>query len=163
MSVDQLLVRILELLLVSQDGTCVWKVSRGRCKQGSLAGSTRQDGYRTVTIDKKAYLVHHIVWLVHRGYLPKQLDHIDHNPSNNQISNLREVSSRDNSKNQSIRVDNTSGISGVHWSTSKTKWEQFIRTEQGREYLGQFKCLLDAAQARKSQERKYNYHENHGS
>ncbi len=42
---------------------------------------------------------HHAVWLYNYGDLPEMLDHIDGDPTNNRVSNLRAVTSRENSLN----------------------------------------------------------------
>ena len=69
---------------------------------------------------------HHIVWaLVHGEYLDPNLiiDHIDGNPHNNLVDNLRITSSEVNSKNRAKQINNRTGITGV--------WRQCI---QGRPY-----------------------------
>lgn len=74
-----------------RDGELYWKVSRGNgMKIGDLAGTVRTDGYRSIQINGKLYLAHRLIFLYHYGYIPKEIDHIDSNPSNNNISNLRE-------------------------------------------------------------------------
>ena len=43
--------------------------------------------------------LHHIVWAVVYGRLPRQIDHINGNPYDNRLENLREVSPSDNRLN----------------------------------------------------------------
>ena len=55
-----------------------------------------------LTIDRKAYLMHRIIWKLVTGEdPPEQIDHIDHNPFNNQWSNLRLASQSQNIANRS--------------------------------------------------------------
>jgi hypothetical protein len=54
-----------------KDGKLHWKVSRGRQKAGSLAGATITDGYKQVSINKKRYLVHRIIFQMFHGYMPE--------------------------------------------------------------------------------------------
>jgi len=84
---------------------------RGRLK-GKIAGSPLEDngGYRYLCLSKdgKPYslLAHRIVWGLHYGeFAPEDrvIDHIDGNPDNNRISNLRVVSHSENQKNRGRR------------------------------------------------------------
>lgn len=58
--------------------------------------------YYKVSLNNSSYAVHRVVWLLHSGSIDKHMviDHIDNNPANNHISNLRMVSYSDNSKNR---------------------------------------------------------------
>jgi hypothetical protein len=58
---------------------------------GSKVGYLRQDGYFSAKVKGKSYLLHRLIFLMHYGYLPNQIDHIDGNPANNLLENLREV------------------------------------------------------------------------
>ena len=51
-----------------------------------------QNGYRKLKFRGKQYLVHRIAWLLQHGSWPVgDIDHIDGNPSNNKLENLRDV------------------------------------------------------------------------
>ncbi len=52
----------------------------------------------------------------------KEVDHIDHNRSNNMLDNLRWATGSINCRNQSKRKDNTSGSQGVHFSIGNNSW-----------------------------------------
>ena len=63
------------------------------------------------------FLLHHVVWAWHHGHFPTmQLDHIDLDPTNNKIDNLREVTPSENMRNMVYRwkpnVD--TGLPGVY-------------------------------------------------
>ena len=70
-----------------------WAVSNtNRIKVGDVAGSRNHEGYWTITRHgNKTYRAHSIVWELHNGPIPEGMtvDHIDRNPSNNKIENLR--------------------------------------------------------------------------
>ena len=87
----------LRLLFDYQDGDLVSKtdVCRGR-KKGDVVGTVAKDGYRYVTLNKGKFLHHRLVWIWHNGEVPLILDHINSNPSDNRIENLRELSHREN-------------------------------------------------------------------
>ncbi len=66
-------------------------------------------------------LVHRIVasaWIPNLDNEP-QVDHIDHDRSNNAFWNLRWASSSDNNRNQSLKSTNTSGHQGVNYIVNK--------------------------------------------
>ena len=50
------------------------------------------------------------------------VDHLDCNPLNNSISNLRWATKGENNKNVKIRRNNTSGEKNVHWAGQRSKW-----------------------------------------
>jgi hypothetical protein len=56
------------------------------------------------------------------GYMPKIIDHIDGNPKNNRIENLREATQGQNLCNKSIQSNNKSGYKGICWSEKRKEW-----------------------------------------
>lgn len=73
-----------------------------------------KQGYIRVKVNNISYPAHHIVWFLNTGRLPdKDIDHINGNKSDNRISNLREVSRRDNIKNTPHRSSNKLGVKHV--------------------------------------------------
>ena len=92
--------------------------SKGKIMKYTLDKTTR---YLRVSLYKpgsrKVYS-NNIHRLVAEHFIPnpnnlRQVDHIDHDRKNNFIGNLRWVSSRDNNRNRSLCVRNTSGTQGV--------------------------------------------------
>ena len=83
-----------------EDGKLYWKVREGKDQgtkmwntrySGTEAGYIRDDGYRSLRINKKGYFSHRIIWEMFNGKIPEgmEIDHIDFNPDNNKISNLQ--------------------------------------------------------------------------
>lgn len=155
-----------ELYYNKETGAFTWKVSNNnRIKVGDEAGSiSKRNGYIQIKIKKRLYRAHRLAWLYVYGVMPtKEIDHIDHDRTNNKISNLREVTRQQNSKNTKIRSDNKSGVTGVNWNKKTFKWYARIHDESGcEEHLGYFNNFDEARQARLKAESKYNYHANHG-
>lgn len=76
------------------------------------------------------------------------VDHVDGNPLNNQKSNLRLATPRENCHNRAMRNDNSSGFKGVYWYSAKGKWRAQIKTPNGiRKSLGYYRTAEEAARA----------------
>ncbi len=132
------------------DGELYWKIpvkGHGGQKMGKIAGTFRQAGptytRRVIGIFGYCYSAHRLVFLYHHGFMPEQLDHIDRNPLNNRIENLRTADDSQQEANKSIRSDNKSGFRGVFWNSQKEKWQAKIK----HEHLGFFIDPKEAAVA----------------
>lgn len=70
-----------------------------------------------VRLDYVLYKAHRIIWVMINGEIDKDLvvDHIDGDPSNNLISNLRLIEKARNHRNSSKISRNKTGVTGVHW------------------------------------------------
>lgn len=119
--------------------------------------------YITLSISRKRYKVHRVIWAFHYGEWPKQtLDHINGNTYDNRIVNLRDVSVKENSRNRSISSNNKSGYMGVSLYERTKKWVAHIKVDGKKIHLGYFSTVDDAIAARKAAEIQYGFHENHG-
>lgn len=92
-----------------------------------------------VNIQKKQYYTHRVVWNLFHGQLGENLviDHLDGNPHNNKIDNLRAVCVTTNSHNVRKMSHNTSGITGVVFSQSIDSWRA-VWHEKGKQYSRSF-------------------------
>jgi hypothetical protein len=95
------------------DGKLLWSVQRGRIKAGDEAGAIIPNGRLYVQVDEKKHLVHRVIWFLHYGECPQFLDHIDGNPLNNRIENLRPATKAQNAMNRKVRADSLTGIKGI--------------------------------------------------
>lgn len=103
-----------------------------------------------------------IAWFMYYGEWPKdQIDHINGNSIDNRIENLRDVTSKENSRNLSISSYNKTGVMGVNL-TSRGRFRARIIVHGKETALGCYSTLEEAAAARKEAEIKYGFHENHG-
>lgn len=85
---------------VKPDGTVY--VPTWRHKGRWTKGSRDRKGYLRIKYRGKLYRVHRLVLETFVGFAPKdrpEVDHIDRNPSNNHVSNLRWVSRTENNRN----------------------------------------------------------------
>jgi len=120
-------------------------------------------GYFKCKINQIHYGAHRVAWALYHGEWPdKQIDHINGNPLDNRIKNMRVVSTRENGKNRKRPSTNTSGIIGVSWNKRQSKWVSQICVNYKKIFLGCYDNITDAASARQTAEKKYNFHPNHG-
>lgn len=127
----------LKELYYYKNGNLLRTVKRGRHEKDTVAGSRHDKrGYFKLWVDGKFYYLHRLIYLYHHGYLPNEIDHIDRNPSNNKIENLRAVTRTVNNINQNIKSNNTSGVKGVSWNKLNKKWEVYIDLGGKRKHLG---------------------------
>lgn len=128
---------------------------------GNVQGTLPDGGYIQISLFGKLYPAHRLAWLYIHGHFPeKQIDHIDHNRTNNCITNLREASNHTNMKNKSKYATNKTGYSGVE--EHGDNWKARIGVSGTKVLLGVFKTFNEAVAARKAAEKLLNYHYNHG-
>ena len=78
--------------------------------------------------------LHHVVWVLCHGKLPSQIDHLNGNPRDNRIENLREVSGKENDANRlwAWHPNAKTGLPGVYEVTDGKK--RFKITVGGRQF-----------------------------
>jgi hypothetical protein len=123
------------------DGQLIWKVDRrSRKVKGTIAGWNNNLNYKSVCVGSKQYKIHQLVWILHNGDIPKDkiIDHINGNPNDNRIGNLRLATMSENQYNSKIRKDNKSGIKGVHWDKKSNKWKAQLVIKGKKTGLGYY-------------------------
>lgn len=104
---------------------------------GDRAGSYLRDGYRQMRVNGKQYKEHHLVWMWHNSYLPKELDHINCIRDDNRIENLRECTRQENMQNRKFPMKtNVLGLLGV--VKHHNKFRASIQRNGRRQHLGLF-------------------------
>ena len=145
-----------------KDGNLYRKVTTNyNAKAGDLVGVKQARGYLRVRACSKQYLVHRLIFLIHHGYMPGTIDHIDGDQSNNKIENLREATQQQNCYNRRLRSDNKSGSTNVYWKKQLQKWCVTLAIKGKTKHFGYFKDLelaeLIASEARDIYRGKFNY------
>ena len=144
-------------------GLFTWVKKRQGVSLGGVAGCLQHNGYRHIGVLGKVYSAHRLAFLYMTGKFPlDEVDHKNHERSDNRWSNLREVTRLENSRNRSMHLNNKSGFSGVCWKKRVSKWLASISINGKRKHLGYFKDIDDAIEARKNANIEYGYHANHG-
>jgi len=134
-------------LFTYQNNELYWKVSPSRrASIGTLAGTINSDGYRQIAYKGKIYRSHRLIFLLHYGYSPKEVDHIDGDRCNNKITNLRGCTSSQNSQNMKLSKRNTSGVKGVYWHNQSRQWLARVMVRGITHSLGLFDDIEVAAQ-----------------
>lgn len=131
--------------------------SEGRVKNTKtgriLKSGKHTHGYKLVVLSKncktKTFTIHRLVAL---EFIPntenkKCVDHIDGNPSNNVVSNLRWATVAENMQNSKIGKNNTSRFKGVVYHKAIKKYQANIRIDGKRKYLGLFQTAEEAGKA----------------
>lgn len=139
--------RVKELFDYHLDGYLVWKEKKGRNPKISGEAGWDSNGYRKVTIDGKNHYVHRVVFLFINGFMPKNIDHIDGNPMNNKISNLREATQSQNLMNKAMQSNNKSGVKGLTWCKTYNKWAARITSNKKYHHVGYFENFDEAVDA----------------
>src|SRR5699024_10372797 len=143
------------------------KLRRDSPNIGDIAGTTIDyKGYSNIVIGQNVYKAHRLAWFYQYGKWPDdnmEIDHIDGNPLNNKINNLRLVSGMQNSRNRKMHINNTSGHTGVYWHKKHQKWVAAIGNGKRKNVRALYDCLgyfdnyEDDVKAREAAEIKYNY------
>jgi hypothetical protein len=100
-----------------ETGVIRWKVARGRAKAGDIAGTKNHpSGYIQVRFAGANWKAHRVAWFLTHGEQPDVIDHINHNESDNRLSNLRNVSHQANQLNRREQGR------GIRWDKRRNYW-----------------------------------------
>ena len=133
-----------------ETGVFTWKVRPSKSiVEGSVAGSVDSTGYRKIRLKKKAWLAHRLAWLFGTGKDPGDLtvDHINRDPLDNRLQNLRLATRQQQQCNTGVRLDNKSGFKGVSFSRKRSQWVAYIGLNGKNKNLGWFATKEEAAAA----------------
>jgi hypothetical protein len=126
---------------------------------GTIVGTSGTRGYLQCSIDGKPYKLHRLAWLyVHGAWPADQIDHINHNTSDNRLCNLRVVSSAQNHQNRARKTNSSSGYLGVTWHKRERRWQAQLEVNGKAIHLGSYQDLGLAIAARKQAELKFHPH-----
>lgn len=128
------------------DGKLLRKITRYGKSKGQEAGAFDKQGYRYVRVNDKCYRTHRIIFWMHHGHMPQQLDHINLDKSDNRIENLRECTTKQNAANRKPR--SKTGFKGVSLSNKGyQRYRAQIKPDGKNIFLGCFPTKEDAAYA----------------
>lgn len=138
--------RLKELLDYDPDtGIFVWKTRPSQnVKAGDIAGCKHSFGYVIICIRGTLYLAHRLAWLYVYGKWPEnKIDHIDHDPGNTRIANLRDVTHSINMQNTyQASKNNLNHLLGV--SPNRKGFKARIYHDGKSKCLGTYQTALEA-------------------
>jgi len=132
----------------AEAGILTWKMPGQGRKVGHQAGTQRPDKYWIVSIDNNRYAVHRIIYSMHHQVEPVGcVDHMNGDPSDNRIDNLRLVTYRQNNSNRKHhRAGKLVGASRL----KNGRWQSRIWVEGKPIQIGTFATEQEAHDAYKN-------------
>ena len=127
-----------------KDGKLYWKVRCGtRAMPGSEVGSVTKE-YLRFKYDGKTYANHRVIFYLHHGWWPEEVDHINMDKLDNRIENLRAATKSQNQANSAPYKSRKTKGCYLH---SSGKYMAVIQKDKKRHYLGVYETQEDAAAA----------------
>ena len=94
---------------------------------------------RNIKIHRIVFLIHNPSWDINDSSTDNSIDHINGNPLDNRIENLRCVTNQENQFNTKAK--------GYSWDKSRNKWQALIKINYKTIHLGSFVNEEDARNA----------------
>lgn len=126
---------------VYRNGELLWATMGKNRRVGQVAGSKRADGYSEVFFDGHRERLHRVIWQMYFGKIPigYVVDHINRDPSDNRLENLRCIPKGMNQHNR--------GEYCAQFFKRTGKWASSIRRFGKRKHLGYFDTKEEAMAA----------------
>jgi hypothetical protein len=139
--------RLKELLHYDPEtGIFTRRITRRGVPAGQVAGSVSGDGHLRAKLDNLPYLCHRLAWFYVNGTWPTLIDHINGDPKDNRIANLRDASHAVNMQNrQRPHKNNRSGFLGIRFIANR--WRASISLNGKVHNLGRYKTPEEAQAA----------------
>ena len=139
-----------------ETGIFIKKKKSNLCKP---CGWNNGKGYTKIGVNGKYYYAHRMAWVYVHGEVPDgDLDHINGNPSDNRICNLRVTNRSQNMQNTLKFKTNTSGYKGVTWLKKQKKWKAQITNNNHAISIGIYDSVEEAYEAYCQTARKLHTH-----
>lgn len=121
-------------------GNFYWRISpSSKILPWAKVGTFDKNKYVCIVYKRHSYKAHRLAWLYVHGKWPNgEIDHINNNPSDNAITNLRDVSRKQNEENKPVHRDNISGFKGVTFDKRRKNWFARIMHNGKQHHLGSF-------------------------
>jgi hypothetical protein len=118
-----------------------------KAKPEEAIGVTTKSGYVVFRVNGKLLYAHRVAFFITHGFLPKMVDHINRNRSDNRSANLREADAK-------LNAENSKGYGATKPKHTK-KWSSSITNNRKRIHLGYFDTAEEANKAYLLAKQKY--------
>lgn len=140
----------------------IWNTRHAEKPAGRVSFTNKNYKTKIIRIFGKDYYTHRIIWMYFYGdQIPAQIDHINHDATDNRIDNLRDGTTI-NHLNRSMHTKNTSGVSGVHYCKRSKKWIASCSINNVRKPIGSFSSIEEASSVVVSYRKSVGFTETHG-
>lgn len=118
----------------------------------------KSNGYPAARIGGKLKRLHEIVCETDgiNNHQDLYIDHMNQDKTDNRRRNLRLITPEDSAKNMPLRVDNTSGFTGVT-KTKNNTYRAYITVNGKQKNLGYYRNIEDAVEARNIAEKELGF------
>lgn len=132
-----------------ETGKFTWREPKSsRMKPGDHAGYQKNGGYWAIRVNGVKYFAHRLAWLYVYGRFPRlHIDHINRDPADNRIANLRDVSrsvnmqNRKDSARRHVAGKHTVRRAGASWAAYHYRGRKYV-------HLGTFATEQEALMAK---------------
>jgi len=117
---------------------------------GKTAGGLSGNGYFTISVLGKNIGLHRAIWAYHNGALPPDgmvIDHINGDPKDNRIENLRLATYAQNLANKTKAPRGKQRMFGVSFNKDAKRFRSQLRVNGKRVHIGYFDTAEEAVAA----------------
>lgn len=138
----------------------VYSIKKGKLKIMKPFKAAR--GYIIIDLsingNRKSHYLHRLMALhfIENPNNYPDVNHIDHDKTNNNLSNLEWVNTRENVSHDIIKKNNSDKLLGASWYPPYNKYRSRIRIENKNIHLGYFNTKEEAQQAYINKLKEYN-------
>lgn len=136
-----------------ETGVVTRRISSYRWKAGTEVGTvlSNQGGRRVYKTRTGAVPLTHLIWLLVHGQKPEgEIDHINRNPSDDRLANLRDVTRAENMRNRRNWGEYPRGVSREH-----NRFRATLCRDGKTVYLGTYETVEEAERVYNEAREKY--------